>query len=630
MWPGGFASRPFFWLVVVMSEVPKATLQAWLQQAVALYSANQFAQAEPLCRRLAQAAPDKESVLNLWAAVLHALERYEEAEPLFARLVGIQPGKADYWMNLGTVRRGLGRYDQALQAYTRAAELGNTTAEFYFNVGLTHLDRRDFESARAVLKRAVELAPDNALMRSEYIKACYESMEMEEATAALEGWTDFSGLAPDQLAEAGHRIMNLGETRLAEHVVSQLQTAQLNPRAMLTLAQIMERTNRIPEAQRLIDRLTADPQAESLGADLLVMQAQLAQRAGNHEQARELFTHTLQATGQFHDRHFALFPLVRSLDALKRYDEAFAAMTEAHESQIAHLKMTAPLAVAQGIPTWEIAKWSCDPEDIKQWGAADPPSMQESPIFVVAFPRSGTTLLEQTLDAHPSLRSMDEQPFVQHALDDIVAAGVYYPEKLATLSPEQLRTIRARYFERASAKVQLQPGQRLVDKNPLNLLRLPAIQRLFPNSPIILAVRHPCDVILSCFMQHFRAPHFVMLCATLQSLAEGYRRSFDFWYSQSAMLAPNVLEVRYEQFVADFERGVREIAEFLQLPWNDSMLAPAEHARAKGFISTPSYSQVVQPVNQKAVGRWRAYELHFAPVIPLLQPYLARWGYGDR
>lgn len=613
-----------------LSGVPAATLQAWLRDAVALYGASQFEKAEPLCRRLASAAPDKEPVLNLWGAVLHALERYAEAEAVFAKLVRQQPRNASYWMNLGTARRALGQYDQALQAYTRAAELGCATAEFYFNVGLTHLDRRDYESARSVLKRAVELAPANPLMRSEYIKACYESMQMEEASAALQGWTDFSGLAPDQLAEAGHRFMNLGETRLAEQVVSQLQTAQLDARAMLTLAQIMERTNRVPEARQIVDRLTADPHAAALGTDLLTMQALLAQRAGDHEIARELFDRTLQGTAAFHDRHFALFPLARSLDALQRHDEAFAALSEAHRSQVAHLELTAPLAVARGTPTWEIAKWSCDPRDVEQWNPAAAPSLQDSPIFVVAFPRSGTTLLEQTLDAHPSLRSMDEQPFVQQALDEMVAAGVYYPEQLAKLTPEQLQAIRARYLERAAARVQLQPGQRLVDKNPLNLLRLPAIQRLFPHAPIILAVRHPCDVVLSCFMQHFRAPHFVMLCASLQSLADGYVRSFDFWYGQAAMLAPRVLEVRYETFVADFERGVREMAEFLQLPWHDAMLAPAEHARVKGYISTPSYSQVVQPVNQKAVGRWRPYREHLAPVIPRLRPYLERWGYADR
>ncbi|MBL8269678.1 tetratricopeptide repeat-containing sulfotransferase family protein, partial [Steroidobacter sp.] len=457
-----------------------------------------------------------------------------------------------------------------------------------------------------------------------------ESMQTEEALAALQGWNDFSQLAPEQLADVGQRIMNLGDTERAERVVAQLAASELDVQAMLTLSQIMERTNRLPEAQQLLERISKHPRAGTLGRDLLVTQAQVAQRVGDHERACQLFQQSLQGVTQFHDRHFSLFPLAKSLDALKRYDEAFAALAEAHASQVEHLKLTAPLAVTRGMPTWEITKWSCDPADVAQWDNSDAPSLEQSPVFVVAFPRSGTTLLEQTLDAHPQLKSMDEQPIVQAALDDIVAAGVRYPEELAKLTRQQLTTIRQRYFERASQRIKLSPGQRIVDKNPLNMLRLPVIKRLFPNAPIILAVRHPCDVVLSCFMQHFRAPHFVMLCSDLQTLTDGYVRSFDFWYRQSALLAPNVLELRYESFVADFERGVREMAEFLRLPWHDGMLAPAEHARAKGFISTPSYSQVVQPVNQKAVGRWRAYERHLAPIIPRLQNYLQRWDYSDR
>ena len=605
-------------------------LQALLREAVVAFNAGQFATAETRCQQLMTRAPGNARVLGLYGALLHAQERYVDAERVFGELVQIQPSAALNWMNLGTARRGAGKYDEALQAYTRAAGLGCATADFYFNVGLTHLDRRDYESARAVLKKALELAPDDALIRSEYIKACYETLQTDEALEALEGWTDFSALAPDQLADVGQRLMNLGATDRAERVVERLAASELDVHAMLTLAQIMERTNRLAEAQRLIDRLSSDPRAPSLGMDLFLTQAQLAQRAGDHERACELFQRALQGVVHSHDRHFVLFPLLKSLDALQRYDEAFAAMTEAHASQVEHLKLTAPLAVARGVPTWEIARWSCDPADIAQWDHSEAPSLEQSPVFVVAFPRSGTTLLEQTLDAHPQLQSMDEQPIVQAALDDIVATGVRYPDEMAGLTAEQVKAIRARYFERAAAKVALAPGQRLVDKNPLNMLRLPVIKRLFPNAPVILAIRHPCDVTVSCFMQHFRAPHFVLLCSDLQSLAEGYRRSFDFWYQQSALLSPNVLEIRYESFVADFERGVREMAEFLRLPWHDAMLAPAEHARAKGYISTPSYSQVVQTVNQKAVGRWRAYERHLAPIIPRLQPYLQRWGYLDR
>ena len=86
--------------------------------------------------------------------------------------------------------------------------------------------------------------------------------------------------------------------------------------------------------------------------------------------------------------------------------------------------------------------------------------------------------------------------------------------------------------------------------------------------------------------------------------------------------------MRYETFVSDFDRQVRGIAEFLELPWDESMLAPGSHAANKGYISTPSYSQVMQPVSSKSVGRWQAYARHFAPISHLLEPSLARWGYS--
>ena len=195
------------------------------------------------------------------------------------------------------------------------------------------------------------------------------------------------------------------------------------------------------------------------------------------------------------------------------------------------------------------------------------------------------------------------------------------------MSAADLERVRASYWERVRRKVLLQPGQRLVDKNPLNILRLPVIRRLFPHARILLTIRHPCDVLLSCFMQPFRAPDFALLCGDLPSLAAGYRRTFDFWYQQVGVLAPSVREIRYESFVANLEAEARGVIDYLGLPWDDHVLAPGEHARAKGYISTPSYAQVVQPVNTKSIGRWRAYQERFAGIIPLIRPYLDRWGY---
>jgi hypothetical protein len=188
--------------------------------------------------------------------------------------------------------------------------------------------------------------------------------------------------------------------------------------------------------------------------------------------------------------------------------------------------------------------------------------------------------------------------------------------------------LRAEYWQRVDKKVQLRAGQRLVDKNPFNLLRLPLIRRLFPNAQTVLIIRHPCDVLFSCFAQHFRAPDLAMLCRDLPTLAHGYRLSFDYWYEQAPLLQAATYELQYEKFVVDFPAEIGRLTEFLGLPWDDSMLAPADHARSKGYISTPSYSQVIEPVSSKPVGRWKNYERHFQGVLPELESYFRRWGYS--
>jgi hypothetical protein len=129
-------------------------------------------------------------------------------------------------------------------------------------------------------------------------------------------------------------------------------------------------------------------------------------------------------------------------------------------------------------------------------------------------------------------------------------------------------------------------------------------------------------------MQHFRAPDFALLCDDLGTLARSHRRAFDFWYEQAGLLQAHFLEVRYETLVADFGREMRRILEFLRLPWCDEVLAPASGAQRKTFISTPSYTQVIRPVNTASVGRWKPYARYFTPVLPELERYLLQWGYS--
>jgi thioredoxin-like negative regulator of GroEL len=531
-------------------------------------------------------------------------------------------------MNLGTALQAQHRHEEALAAYAQAGSLGETSADFFYNVGLVHFDMGNYEAARKVLHDAVRLAPDDGEICYQYAVCCDETMRQDDAIAVLDGWPRMRGLTTDLLTKIALLLMKLGELQSAGRAV---ELASRDPRpdaeAVLRMIQVQERTNQVSEARAAFARLKADPRANSLGPDFKVVEARLADREGRTQDAHDLYVGLLDATRDFHLRHHHLFPLAKTLDALGRHDQAFATLEEAHRSQLAYLKLTTPNAAAWQGPSFRIADFGCNAADVATWDMAGAPTVEESPIFIVGFPRSGTTLLEQMLDAHASLASMDETRILHEVIDHMTDGKTVYPEKLATMTRAKLDEMRGLYWARVRRKIQLAPGQRLVDKNPLNLLALPAICRLFPNSRILLAIRHPCDVILSCYMQHFRAPDFTLMCRDLPSLAAGYRRAFDFWYREAALLQPAARDVRYETLVTEFGPQVRAIADFLGLAWTDAMLEPGEHARRKGFISTPSYSQVVQPVNTRSVGRWKAYDKHFGDVIVQLRPYLDRWGY---
>jgi tetratricopeptide (TPR) repeat protein len=519
--------------------------------------------------------------------------------------------------------------DDALSAFARAATLGASSADFYYNVALAHLERNDLESARALLARALALAPEDTEIRFRYAQCCYDSLHLDDALAALAGWEQYGAPTQALAAEIGHLLLKLGAPGKAEIAVRQATAGiDTDPKALLVLVQVLERSNRLDEASAVLERLNSNPQAASLGGELSLARARLALRHGHYDAAIKLYREATDACQDSASRHFSLFPLAKALDSAGRYEEAHAALLEAHASQVEYLRQAAPITAMQSAPLMGITEYSCDGADVAHWRDPHAPGPTASPVFIVAFPRSGTTLLELALDAHPQLQSMDEQPFMQKALEDLVDAGARYPRQMRQLGAAELERVRERYWERVRGKLTLQPGQRLVDKNPLNLLRLAAIRRVFPNAHILLAIRHPCDVMQSCYMQHFRAPDFALMCRDLATLAIGFRRAFDFWYQQQGMLAANVRELRYEHYVADFETQSRGIIEFLGLPWNDAVLAPGDQALRKGFISTPSYTQVVQPVNDRSVDRWRRYQQHFADALPAVQPYLERWDYA--
>ncbi|MGH8126256.1 MAG: sulfotransferase family protein, partial [Rhodanobacteraceae bacterium] len=190
--------------------------------------------------------------------------------------------------------------------------------------------------------------------------------------------------------------------------------------------------------------------------------------------------------------------------------------------------------------------------------------------------------------------------------------------------------LRKGYVLMACSKVPRRWDARLVDKNPLNMSWLPMIQRMFPHAKFIFAIRHPCDVIVSCYLQDFRAAPLAAACRSLENLARTYVAAMENWLYHSQLFGVDVFLSRHEDLVADTPGHVRRIAAFLGLDDAEPMLHFDTRAREKGFIRTPSYTQVIEPVHARAVGHWQQYREYLQDVLPVLKPMLDHWGYDIR
>jgi hypothetical protein len=175
--------------------------------------------------------------------------------------------------------------------------------------------------------------------------------------------------------------------------------------------------------------------------------------------------------------------------------------------------------------------------------------------------------------------------------------------------------------------VSLAPGKLLVDKNPLSMNLLPIIYRLFPDARLVLALRHPCDVVFSCYAANFKLNDAMPNFLRLDSAAVLYDLSFTYFEKAGALFGLPVHQVVYERVVADREHELRALLDFLGLEWSDAVLDHQETARRRGRIKTASYAQVGQPLYTQAAGRWTNFRKHLEPVLPVLEPWVTRFGY---
>jgi hypothetical protein len=249
-----------------------------------------------------------------------------------------------------------------------------------------------------------------------------------------------------------------------------------------------------------------------------------------------------------------------------------------------------------------------------------------APVFLVGFPRSGTTLLDQILSSHSGIVCIEEREHFANALASVISDQ----EKLtrfADLSDEEIEHARAEFWRRVDEDGVDRAGKLVVDKLPLNIVVLPLIKRVFPDAKIIFALRDPRDVILSCYQQRFGMNAAMAQFLELNAAAAYYDAIMRLMHLCEEKLALDLHRVRYEDVVANVEGAARALTQFLNVPFEPSMLDFRSTA-LKRDINTPSARQVIEPLYNRSIERWRRYAEDMAPALPILNAWAARFGYA--
>lgn len=485
-----------------------------------------------------------------------------------------------------------------------------------------------FEAALAAGERAVEESPGDAEAWAGLAAGLFAARRPE---AALDAWDRALALAPgapDGLCGKGTVLQSLGRIDEAEALYRQaLARDPQRFEAAFSLALLAVDAGDWAGAERWAAPLQARhgdlPNLRWLGARVALGRGESATA---HARLLTLLRDARLGPDQRAD---ALLLLGEALDALGRTAEAFQAAVagkglqrrlyaeraRGREGAVGRFeRLAAWFRVANREP------WATSP------AVTPAPGQAARHVFLVGFPRSGTTLLEQALAGHPEVATLEEAPTLAAAHAEFMGAPQDL-ERLSRLSADEAARWRARYWSEVARHGAHAASRVFIDKAPAGTVDLPLVAKLFPEARILFAIRDPRDVVLSCLRNNFQLNAMTYAFTDLEETAACYAAGMALAETYRAVLPLAWMDVRHEALIEDFEPGLAAICGFVELELHPAMIDVAKTARGRS-VRTPSAAQVRAGLNRKGVGRWRAYEAELAPLLPVLAPWAERFGYA--
>lgn len=522
--------------------------------------------------------------------------------------------------------------------FARAAELARSALAdgiehpLLYNVVAAFLEEQGRpEEAETVLWRGLKLMPSDPSLRNALGLCLLRLSRPAEALVQFESLLAHEASMPFIHASRGAALLALARPKDAEAAYRRaLDLDPQQPVALSGLAGLAAGRGAYPAARSWAHKALAVAPGYP-DAELNLARTEVGERnpAAAEERIRALLargrlgqeTHA-QSLGVLGD---ALDAQAKTAAAFEAYCECNGLLKDTHAARFAQQVSALDYAnalqhqVERALPQWR-----------SRMAAELCPAASAGHIFLLGFPRSGTTLLELILEGHPEVVSLEERELLIDGVNQFMQTPTDL-QALSTASPATLEALRASYWRLAEEGCVEEglatPGARIfLDKHPLNTLKLPLIALLFPRAKILFACRDPRDIVLSCFRHRFRMSAPVYELLTLDGAARYYDAVMRLMVCFSGGLPLDICLVRHEDVVAGFSREMKRICDFLGIEWAPAMGDFALRTQTRGTI-TPSTAQLVKGLSTEGVGHWRRYREQLAPVLPLLAPWVKRFYY---
>lgn len=559
----------------------------------------------PYLRELVRLNPDDDASRANLAQALNEVGDHTGALNLVA---GRQ--RVNFLRIAGFAHQQLGDIQQSIKCYHAVLELEPSDLGSLNNLGNLLASIGEYDEAVTLFEQAITLAPGEYEI---YLNLADVLRQADRGYARLKVMKDVAAIAPDDRSVLIELALAYAHTDdLSAAIETLVRTIDLYPEfgeAHIELGRLYEALNRVDDLEILIKNIDS----RTAPKELAFLQTWLAQRQGRFEDAMafaQQIPETIHPMRRFH--------LIGSIaDRCGDHENAFLAFERMNQEAVADSPKIDALTFRESIER-EMVQWT--PEWSKKWKVSGFGDRERSPVFLVGFPRSGTTLLDTMLMGLPEVCILEEKPMLASLLSELGSGP------LPDLPIDQVESLRNRYFDSAQT-FGWNPERLLIDKHPLHMSRVPQIRRLFPSARFIFVERHPYDVVLSCFMANFQLNWAMRSFTTLEETAATYDTVFSAWETAKTLFDFPIYTVRYERLIDDAKSELEPVVNSLGLQWHEQVLDHVSTANLRGRVRTASYSQIGEAIYTRAKYRWKRYLKPLQPVLPVLRPWAKKMGY---